>query len=163
MHLKNPTCGLVGRFALTVSMLATASVGAYGESKAANSARIMWSSFACSTFAEMAGNQSEQLRLFTLGFNEGKKLLEGVLNKAIPQEVLKDAPIGMTMRLGGPSADFMVGRIFEAATMDAYDEITKTDSQGLPITDPQKWNMDDELQKSIAETKYLQSNCAIIR
>jgi hypothetical protein len=64
------------------------------------------------------------------------------------------------MLLAGPSADFVVGRIFENAMGDAFDGIVKKEGMPLPITD---WVRDDELKKSKAKQKYLQGNCELIR
>lgn len=125
--------------------------------------RIMWSAFACSTYAEMGKDRGEQERLFKVGYDSGKKMLEGVINKTIPDSTLREAPIGVTMRLGGPSVDFMIGRIFESAMNDAFDEVVKEDSNGFPINDPAKWHTDDELKAAIAQNKYLHANCTIIR
>jgi hypothetical protein len=33
-------------------------------------------------------------------------------------------PIGVTLRFQGPTADFIIGRVFEAAMGDAYDQVT---------------------------------------
>jgi hypothetical protein len=49
--------------------------------------------------------------------------------------VRSEVPIGVTMLLAGPSADFVVGRIFENAMGDAFDGIVKKEGMLLPITD----------------------------
>lgn len=128
-----------------------------------NRARLAWSAFSCGMFAKMAGDIDEQQRLFQLGYQNGREFLEAVMNQTISEEEMKGAPIGVTMLLGGPSADFALGRIFESAIGDAYDTVVKRDSAGTLLAEPSEWVMDDEVQKIIAKTKYQQSNCALIR
>jgi hypothetical protein len=64
--------------------------------------------------------------------------------------------------MGGPTTDFIIGRIFEGATADAYDKVVKEDSAGLPIIDPSKW-ADDKLKVMRAKNKYQSSNCTLVR
>jgi len=44
-------------------------------------------------------------------------------------------------RLQGPSIDFMIGRIFEGATEDAFDKVVKEHNNGLPILNPETGRM----------------------
>ena len=135
--------------------------GASADNKP-NLARVMWSAFSCATYAEMSGNKREQERLFEVGYNAGRTFVDGVKNKMIPETEAKDAPIGVLMVMSGPTTDFIIGRIFEAATEDAYDKVVKEDSAGLPILDPSKW-ADDKLKVIRAKNKYQSSNCTLIR
>lgn len=127
-----------------------------------NRALVMWSAFSCATYAEMSGNKKEQERLFEAGFNVGRSFVNGVKHKTIAEKEVKDAPIGVLMHMGGPTTDFIIGRIFEAAAGDAYDKVVKEDSAGLPILDPSKW-ADDKLKVIRAQDKYQSSNCTLIR
>jgi hypothetical protein len=129
---------------------------------AENSARLMWSAFSCATFAEMSGDQSEQKRLFDLGYMSGRIFVHGVRSKTISEAEIRKAPVGVLSRMAGPTTDFVVGRIFEAAMNDAFDEVVKEDSAGLPIFDPSMW-ADEKLQVVRAKNKYRQSNCALVR
>ncbi len=128
----------------------------------ANTARLMWSAFSCATFAEMSGDKKEQERLFELGYKAGKSFVDGVRTKTISEAEIKEAPVGVLWHMGGPTTDFVIGRIFEAATNDAFDEVVKEDSAGLPITDPSKW-ANDELKTIRAKNKYQSSNCTLVR
>jgi hypothetical protein len=65
------------------------------------------------------------------------------------------------MLLGGPSPDFAIGRIFESAMRDAYDEIVKKEN-GL-LLDSTKWVNDEGLRMTRAKTYYLRSNCALVK
>jgi len=127
-----------------------------------NIAHVMWSAFSCAAYAEMSGNKQEQERLFKIGYDAGRAFVDGVKNKTITEAETKGAPIGVLMLMGGPTTDFIIGRIFESATADAYDKVVKEDSAGLPIIDSSEW-ADDKLRVIRAKNKYQSSNCALIR
>jgi hypothetical protein len=128
----------------------------------ARDGRVMWSAFQCATFAEMSGDTKEQERLFTIGLKVGRQFVEAVQNRKIsPEAVNSEVPIGVIMLLAGPSVDFIIGRIFENATGDAYDKIVKQkNGVPLPVDD---WVRDEELKRSTAKQKHHQSNCELIR
>lgn len=144
---------------LATQILFAAGSGADNKS---NLSRVMWSAFSCATYAEMSGNKREQERLFEVGYNAGRIFVDGVKNKTITETEAKDAPIGVLMHMSGPTTDFIIGRIFEAATEDAYDKVVKEDSAGLPILDPSKW-ADERLKVIRAKKQYQISNCTLIR
>jgi hypothetical protein len=128
----------------------------------ARDGRVMWSAFQCSTFAEMSGNNQEQERLFGIGVKAGRRFVEALKNGQIsPDAVSTEVPVGVTMLLAGPSVDFIIGRIFESAMGDAFDSVVKR-KDGLlrPVDD---WVQDQEVRKPIAQQKYLQGNCGLIR
>jgi hypothetical protein len=64
------------------------------------------------------------------------------------------------MLLQGPSTDFIVGRIFENSTRDAYDDVVKKEN-GLPL-DNSEWVRDDALRISKAKNLYHRSNCVLL-
>jgi hypothetical protein len=67
------------------------------------------------------------------------------------------------LRLAGPTTDFIVGRIFEGAMSDAFDDIVKTDESGKMIADSSKWVMDKSLRSMIAQTRYVSRNCELVK
>ena len=88
--------------------------------------RIMWSAFQCSTFAELSENKNEQERLFLVGLNAGRTFLEAMKARQISEQAVKDeVPINVLQRLEGPSNEFVIGKIYAAATGYAYDDIVK--------------------------------------
>lgn len=126
-------------------------------------ARVMWGAFQCSTFAEMSKNEKEQTRLFSVGLKAGREFIEAASkNQISPDAFRSQVPIGVSMLLGGPSTDFMIGRIFANAMQDAYDSIVKKDRNGflLPID---SWVRDDQLIRTIASNKYQTGNCSLVR
>ncbi len=99
-------------------------------------------------FADVAGKKEESERLFNVAIRAGRQFLEALTSGRIPEaEVRSQVPIGITLKLGRPSIDFMLGRIYEDATENAYDKIVNQDENGLPQ----------------AERKYGGSNCILIR
>lgn len=140
-------------------------IGADGQpaAKTPNLGRVMWSAFSCAAYAEMAGDESEQKRLFNIGYTAGQKFISGIRDTSISEADAREAPIGVLMYLSGPSIDFMLGRVFENATQDAFDRIVKMDSGGMPILNPLEWVSDEEVKKIKAETKFRNSNCELIQ
>ena len=130
--------------------------------QSARNGRVMWSAFQCATFAELSGDTKEQERLFTAGVKAGRQFVEALQKGQISREAMSsEVPIGVTMLLAGPSVDFIIGRIFESAMGDAYDDIVKRkNGMLLPVDD---WVRDDGLKKSIAQQKYSQGNCQLIQ
>jgi hypothetical protein len=87
--------------------------------------------------------------------------LEALKNGQITrEEVNSEVPWQVTLLIEGPSIDFILGRIFEAAMRDAYDEVVKRDNNGMPL---QTSVNDDGLRRMIASTKYSSNNCTLIR
>jgi hypothetical protein len=137
---------------------------ARSEEAKARLGRVMWSAFECVTFASMAGEQEAAKRLFDIGLKAGRDFIEALNRGDISQEEFnKIVPMGVTMlmREGGPSTDFVVGRVYSYAQEDAYDAVVKHDASGLPL-DTKDWIMDDGLKKMRAENSYSNSNCELI-
>jgi hypothetical protein len=145
-----------------VLMLGIVQGTAEGQDKRPNPGLVMWSAFKCATYAELSGDEREQKRLFDIGYSAGKSFFDGIKNQTISEAKRREAPVGVLLRSGGPSIDFMIGRVFEGAVEDAYDKVVKEDNSGLPILDPSKW-ADGELKVIKAQNKYRGSNCALIK
>ena len=133
------------------------------EETKAHLGRVMWSAFECVTFANMAGKQEDAKRLFDIGLKAGRDFIEAVKSGNISQEEFNNAPVGVTalMQEGGPSTDFLVGRVYSWASEEAYDAIVKHDASGVTL-DAKDWIMDAGQQKMRAQTSYLHSNCELI-
>ena len=138
-------------------------LSAQQASAQASDARVMWAAFTCYQLAVMAGQEEAEAaeRHFNSGYEAGKRFLiavqEGVISD---EEFRKEVPIGVSLLLSGPTADFVIGRVFEASTNDAHDSVTKRDSIGLPLP-IEEWVNDAELQSTIARGKYQRENCFI--
>jgi hypothetical protein len=119
---------------------------------------IMWSAFQCSTYAELSGNlisenKSEQERLHLVGLNAGRTFLEAMKAGQISEQALREAvPINVLQRLEGPSNEFVIGKIYAAATGSARDEIVK-----------KKRRIWGPTEKQDARFAYTYHNCILIR
>jgi hypothetical protein len=69
----------------------------------------------------------------------------------------------MLLVLQGPTTDFIVGRVFESASNLAFDDIVKTNDAGLTLEKMSDWVMDKEAQKIKAHSKFVGTNCALIK
>jgi hypothetical protein len=127
-----------------------------------NLGRVMWSAFPCATYAEMSEDLAEQERLFEVGYEAGRAFLTSVEEGTISDEELQRSPTVVLLLLGGPTIDFILGRIFQSAADNAYDNVVKRDLAGGLITNPSEW-AEDELAVERAKTKFHQSNCAVVR
>jgi hypothetical protein len=104
-------------------------------------------------FADMTGKKDEAERLCNVAIRAGRQFLEALTKGRLSEaEVNSRVPIGITLKLGGPSIDFMLGRIYEGATNAAYDGIVKEEENGLPL---QKCIDDKDRRRMKAEGKYL--------
>jgi hypothetical protein len=120
----------------------------------------MVAAFKCATYAEYANKKDRQKALFGYGINVGRAFLKAVDENGLTKQELEKIPIivSMTVRSGGPSIDFILGRLFDAVTGYAFDDIVKKGGTGadLPAKD---WITDSEAKKVIAMSKYDKENC----
>jgi hypothetical protein len=147
----------------TSALIALTNVSAaQGAVEKARQARTMWSAFQCGIYAEMSGEREEQARLFDVGIKAGRDFIDAINKKQIPPDVAeREVPIGVNLVFGGPTPDFIIGRIFESASKDAFDSIVTKDN-GIALENS-KWVMDSELRKAKAKTQYLKGNCVIVK
>lgn len=135
----------------------------YSAEEDARSAKIMYSAWRCSTYAEIKGDMAEQNRLFKLGYEKGRQFMDAALGGTITDEERRNfVPIIVGMLMAGPTPEFVLGRIFESAASRAYDDIATKDANGMPLA-PADYVRDERLTASIASTKYMQANCEILR
>jgi hypothetical protein len=114
---------------------------------------VVSSAFQCSTFAELSENKNEQERLYLVGLNAGRAFLEAMKAGQISEQAAKDeVPINVLQRLEGRSNDFVISKIYAAATGDAYDDIVKKKRS--------KWG---PTQKQDARFAYTYQNCVLIK
>lgn len=116
-------------------------------------AQDTWSAFECSSLASMVGNLKEQERLFLFGYKQGKIFTAALKAKKVRNEDLRrEVPLIMFMLLEGPSAEFMLGRVFQFAQHSALEDVFKTGEH---------YN-DKDTQKRKAEQKFWKLNCELI-
>jgi len=103
--------------------------------------------------ASVATDQLEQERLFSFGYTQGRKFLDALRENKISQADRSSiVPSGFLMVAEGPTADFILGRVFEAAQENALKNVFVTDG---------KLNS-NELRESIAKNRHQTQNCALI-
>ena len=132
------------------------------ESANADTGRLLWSALQCSVYAEMSQKPQEQERLFRLGYDNGKRFIDGVRSKTIGESEINEVPIGVLSAMAGPTTEFVLGRIYEAAMQDAYDRVEKKDPAGKD-TPIQEWVLEKDVLAIRAGTEYLVRNCALLR
>lgn len=135
-------------------MFSVASSAAADDGKAkAQLARKMFSAFQCSMFAEIAKKDGETQRLFEIGVDAGRTFLGALRKNEIPEDALRThVPLmGVAMLLNGPSDDFIIGRIYENASREAYNKII-----------PDGESISEEVKKLKAVSTYTSANCELI-
>jgi hypothetical protein len=134
------------------------------EAPNGDAGRLLWSAFECRMYAQMSGEpEKETVRLRQIGYENGKRFLEGVRNKTITEtEINSKVPIGVRDAMAGPTDDFILGRIYELATTVAYDRVVKAGSFDLDLP-PSQWHLDPEVQKIRAGTEFRTQNCALLK
>ncbi|HZR86805.1 MAG TPA: hypothetical protein VFB02_08370 [Bradyrhizobium sp.] len=114
----------------------------------------------------MSGQSSEHARLFDLGLQSSRAFVDKYSSNPITkEEAFNEIPMGLTDALRGSpsiSADFVAGRLFEAARHDAFEDVVKWD-QKEGLLPPAKWIIDPSRTKLIAEDKFRQKNCSLVR
>jgi hypothetical protein len=125
--------------------------------------RLAYTAFLCAYYAEISENKIEQSRLFGVGLENARAFVTAYSgNKVTEQEASAEVPVDLMNMLGGPSADFVAGRLFESAKEYAEESVVKRDEGGARLP-PDKWNTDPTLKKEIASRKFADENCALIR
>ncbi|MGY1410873.1 hypothetical protein ACW5EG_15030 [Luteimonas sp. A611] len=96
---------------------------------------------------------AEQERLFNFGYAQGREFISALEAGKIKREDLSShAPVGALLLLEGPSADFILGRIYAAAEENALKDVYRTD---------EVFNS-EATQELIAFNKFTRSNRQLI-
>jgi hypothetical protein len=155
---------LIG-WVLTVMCIASAGTEAAmqnaGEAVDADTAVFALAAFECSQYARMAGEpEHEAARLFRLGYENGKRFAAAAHKTKMSEERRNKLPKGVLRVMDGPTTDFILGRIFEYATREAYYLVVRGDK--LETSPSDKWRL-PEAQKIYAGTEYRSRNCALLK
>jgi len=113
----------------------------------------MWVGFECSALAAIFNDEAENARLFSYAYAEGQAFIAAMQAQKIDQEHISTVvPSGALMLLGGPTPDFVLGRIFEAAQENALKDMFA--ANGSLTT--------KEYQVMLAKSRYSHANCSIL-
>jgi hypothetical protein len=128
-------------------------VMADASKKYATMGRTVWSAFECAVLAGQLDDAAAAERLFTYGYDSGKKFLEAIMaGKIMKEDISGTVPVVVMLLIRGPNNDFILGRIYSAAEKDVLEDVYKTGD---------KYN-NDEIQQMHAENKYRKQNCELI-
>ena len=87
------------------------------------------------------------------GYKQGQAFLAALEAKKIERkDISEEVPIGLTLLLQGPTAEFVLGRVFASAEESALEKVLKTAGQ----------LNSDEVQKMLAQNEYTKQNCRLV-
>lgn len=139
--------------ALVLSFGATAQAAEDDSRSRAARGQAVWAAFGCSALAAHLKNGTEQSRLFTYGLAQGRQFIQDVQDKRIsPADISTTVPMGVINSLEGPSPDFMLGRVYAAASESALKDVFSVGGQWL----------DDAAQRMRAASKVSSQNCNLV-
>src|SRR5262249_11284411 len=131
--MKAPTACVARAQAMTARLSAIAALflAAFptillGQSSEEYAAMVqkLWAAFECGALAEYADKPEETGRLYKLGYDQGKTLLDAFRAGKVDQQAKSKLPIPVLLMLdGGPTVDFILGRIFESAMQDTRQQL----------------------------------------
>jgi hypothetical protein len=111
----------------------------------------------------MAGEEGLAVAHHQSGISAGRRFVEAARAGRIPPEdVSATVPIFVALSLAGPSDEFVLGRLFEITSTDAYDAVVRRDENGS-LRSPQDYVMDNELRAASAQNLIRTRNCALLR
>jgi hypothetical protein len=148
---------MVKAFSFILPALAALTFAGAASAERANPYVVMaqsaWSAFQCSVLAEKANNMAEQKRLFEYGYAQGLKFVAALESgSAKTEDVPGAAPFSMLLLLRGPTPDFALGRIFEAALRSALEDVFAAGDAYAS----------EKLQESAATREFWKRNCSLI-
>ena len=115
--------------------------------------RATWSAFVCATLASAANLPKEQERLFQFGYEQGQKYIAALkANKITREDASREVPIAMLLFVGGPTSEFILGRMFERATDSAMKNVAEVGGQYVPT----------EQRPLLASNEFTRMNCRLI-
>jgi hypothetical protein len=139
---------IIGPVILVLAFLPMSTLGQTSQQYALMGHKL-WAAFECAALADVAGTREGQ-RLFDIGYTQGRVFVEAVqAGKVAEQDINEKVPLAVLPLLHGPTVDFILGRIFEAA----IDDVTKD----IPLNEP-----DENEKKIVAQSKYAKMNCSLM-
>ena len=133
-----------------------------GGADAALAARRSWDAMTCAGYATFAKvGEAEEMRLEQLGISEGRKFLKVLRADGISEADFRaNVPLAFYGRMGGPSVDFVLGRLWQVAEEQVGDQLWK---KGLWSDASQPEAPDESEVKFRAQGLYDTNNCKSLR
>lgn len=122
--------------------------------------------FQCAAYASFANMDKSKVEpLFNRGHDNltrfidlGKKVQGKEMDKAVSSGV----PILVLQHLGGPSTEFMVGRVWEATSLYVEDELYQREGWTHQKKDPKAPSPTKELVEADAAQHFRDQNCELL-
>lgn len=150
---RGSTMNVNSVLAVVGTLVFAASASAQSSKEYAVMGRTTWAAFECSVLASKMRDQPEQERLFNTGYRAGLAFIAAAQAKKVERaDLSSEVPLGLLLLLQGPTPDFMLGRVFEAAQDEALKGIQKSADQVNP----------DDVQRTLAQSKFGKQNCRLI-
>ncbi len=115
-----------------------------------------WFSYECASLAAISNNDPETIRLSKYAYEQGKifyeSLNEGKIGK---NDVESGVPVGVLFAAGGPSVDFMLGRLSESVMNHTYDDIETEYKSRNGTYNSSEYHV-------LASEKFREKNCMLI-
>lgn len=151
--MQTPLMQLTQRLILTYLCLPFVLAHGQTSQEYAVMGRSAWAAFECTALASHLRETKEQERLFLFGYKQGQVFLGALQSgKIANKDVNGQVPISLVLLLQGPTPDFILGRVFEAAQDNALKKVLKTDDKMNPA----------EIQKIMAKNEFSNKNCQFI-
>jgi len=92
--------------------------------------RATWVAFECASLASLLRDAKEHERLFMFGYKQGQFFLGALQGgKITEKDARAQVPIGLALLIQGPTSEFILGRIFEAAQDSALKKVMRTGAE----------------------------------
>lgn len=119
----------------------------------ATSAKVAYRAFECAHLASSQSDHAQKERLFDLGVAEARKAGDAYIRGELSDQDLSRTEIMTTFFMGGPSPDFIAGRLYEGAGNHVWINI-KAASGGADASLPD--------MRRITSRMYQDKNCELL-
>lgn len=112
--------------------------------------QVTFAAFECAALAAFAELPQERERLFAYGYKQGLAFAAAWKAKKVETaDIARGVPVGVLLRMSGPTPDFIVGRIYDGAHENALKDVITPEST-------------KNSQTVRAKDKFLMQNCRLL-
>ena len=151
-------------FSTLIFILSIAQAGeAPQDQSPARESLVMMAHWDCATWAGMANDtEGRAEHHFLRGLESGRRFVEAARSGAISEDDWDSTvPVYVALSMQGPTSEFVLGRLFEVISGNAFDEVTKRDAYGRPLP-PEDYINDRAVQAVVASRLMRQANCSVL-